>query len=126
MNRIWLRGSVLAASSALLAGCSFGGLNSLSLPGTAGHGGGAYQIIVEMEDVSTLPQNSPVMVDDVTVGSVSGITAEQRPDGSFFAAVRLALDKNVVLPGNAIAKVSQTSLLGSLHIDLLPPPSGRS
>jgi len=124
MNRIWLRGSVLAASSALLAGCSFGGLNSLSLPGTAGHGGGAYQIIVEMEDVSTLPQNSPVMVDDVTVGSVSGITAEQRPDGSFFAAVRLALDKNVVLPGNAIAKVSQTSLLGSLHIDLLPPPSG--
>jgi phospholipid/cholesterol/gamma-HCH transport system substrate-binding protein len=124
MNRIWLRGSVLAASSAVLAGCSFGGLNSLSLPGTAGHGGGAYQIIVEMEDVSTLPQNSPVMVDDVTVGSVSGITAEQRHDGSFYAAVRLALDKNVVLPANAIAKVSQTSLLGSLHIDLLPPPPG--
>ncbi|SON60546.1 Lipoprotein LprN [Mycobacterium simulans] len=129
MNRIWLRGNVLAASSVMLAGCSFGGLNSLALPGTAGHGDGAYSIIVEMPDVATLPQNSPVMVDDVTVGSVAGISAEQRPDGSFYAAVKLALDKNVVLPANAIAKVSQTSLLGSLHIDLAAPtdqpPKGR-
>jgi len=83
MNRIWLRGSALAAGSALLAGCQFGGLNSLALPGTAGHGSGAYTVTVEMPDVATLPQNSPVMVDDVTVGSVSGIEAEQRPDGSF-------------------------------------------
>ncbi len=121
MNRIWLRGSVLVAGSALLAGCQFGGLNSLPLPGTAGHGGGAYQITVEMPDVATLPQNSPVMVDDVTVGSVAGIAAEQRPDGSFYAAVKLALDKQVVLPANAIATVAQTSLLGSLHIELARP-----
>jgi phospholipid/cholesterol/gamma-HCH transport system substrate-binding protein len=121
MKRIWLRGSVLAAGSALLAGCQFGGLNSLALPGTQGHGIGAYTIAVEMPDVATLPQNSPVMVDDVTVGSVSGIQAEQRPDGSFYAAVKLALNKNVVLPANVTAKVSQTSLLGSLHIDLARP-----
>jgi len=121
MRRIWLRGGVLAAGSVLLAGCQFGGLNSLSLPGTAGHGSGGYQITVEMPDVATLPQNSPVMVDDVTVGSVSGIQAEQRSDGSFYAAVKLALDKNVVLPANATAAVAQTSLLGSLHIDLARP-----
>ncbi|HWY00354.1 MAG TPA: MCE family protein, partial [Mycobacterium sp.] len=121
MRRIWLHCSVLAAGGALLAGCQFGGLNSLSLPGTAGHGSGAYQITVEMPDVATLPQNSPVMVDDVTVGSVSGIQAEQRSDGSFYAAVKLALDKNVVLPANATAAVAQTSLLGSLHIDLARP-----
>src|ERR1700753_2153593 len=121
MNRIWLRGSALAAGSALLAGCQFSGLNSLVMPGTAGHGSGAYSITVEMPDVATLPQNSPVMVDDVTVGSVSGISAEQRADGSFYAAVKLALDKNVVLPANATATVAQTSLLGSLHIDLAAP-----
>ncbi|MGB9304232.1 MAG: virulence factor Mce family protein [Mycobacterium sp.] len=121
MNRIWLRGNILAASSTLLAGCSFGGLNSLNMPGTAGHGTGAYSITVEMADVATLPQNSPVMVDDVTVGSVSGISAEQKSDGSFYAAVKLALDKNVVLPANSTANVSQTSLLGSLHIDLAAP-----
>ncbi len=121
MNRIWLRGSVLAAGSALLAGCQFNGLNSLAMPGTAGHGSGAYSITVEMPDVATLPQNSPVMVDDVTVGSVAGISAEQRSDGSFYAAVKLALNKNVVLPANATATVAQTSLLGSMHIDLARP-----
>jgi len=121
MKRIWLRGSVLAVAGVLLAGCQFTGLNSLPLPGTAGHGGGAYEITVEMPDVATLPQNSPVMVDNVTVGSVSGIQAGQRSDGSFYAAVKLALDKNVVLPANATATVAQTSLLGSLHIDLAGP-----
>lgn len=121
MSRMWLRGSVLAIGSALLAGCQFNGLNSLSMPGTAGHGGGAYSITVELPDVATLPQNSPVMVDDVTVGSVSGITAEQRPDGSFYAAVKLALDRNVVLPANTTATVAQTSLLGSMHVDLTRP-----
>jgi phospholipid/cholesterol/gamma-HCH transport system substrate-binding protein len=121
MKRIWLRGSALVAGSALLAGCQFNGLNSLVMPGTAGHGGGAYSVTVEMPDVATLPQNSPVMVDDVTVGSVSGISAEQRADGSFYAAVKLALDRNVVLPANATATVAQTSLLGSMHIDLATP-----
>jgi phospholipid/cholesterol/gamma-HCH transport system substrate-binding protein len=129
MKRIWLRGSVLAAGSALVAGCQFTGLNSLPMPGTEGHGFGAYQITVELSDVATLPQNSPVMVDDVTVGSVAGVEAKQRPDGSFYAAVKLALNKNVVLPANATAKVSQTSLLGSLHVDLArpvdQPPTGR-
>lgn len=121
MKRLWLRGAVLAASSTLLAGCSFGGLNSLNMPGTAGHGSGAFSITIELPDVATLPQNSPVMVDDVTVGSVSGIAAEQRADGSFYAAVKLALDKTVNLPVNATAKVAQTSLLGSLHVELAEP-----
>ncbi|WP_077087560.1 virulence factor Mce family protein [Mycobacterium rhizamassiliense] len=121
MSRIWLRASALAVGGVLLAGCQFNGLNSLAMPGTRGHGSGAYTITVDMADVATLPQNSPVMIDDVTVGSVSGIQAQQRPDGSFYAAVQLALDKNVVLPANATAAVSQTSLLGSLHIDLAAP-----
>ncbi len=121
MKRILLRGGVLATGGALLAGCQFGGLNSVALPGTAGHGSGSYSITVDLADVATLPQNSPVMVDDVTVGSVSGIDAVQRPDGSFFAAVKLALDRNVVLPANATAKVAQTSLLGSQHVELAAP-----
>ncbi|BBZ11892.1 MCE family protein [Mycobacterium branderi] len=129
MKRVMLRGMAIAASGMLLAGCKFGGLNSISLPGTAGHGVGSYSITVDLADVATLPQNSPVMVDDVTVGSVSGIDAMQRPDGSFFAAVELALDRNVVLPENSTAKVAQTSLLGSQHIELAAPknqpPVGR-
>jgi phospholipid/cholesterol/gamma-HCH transport system substrate-binding protein len=116
-------GKVLAISSGavLLAGCQFGGLNSLDMPGTAGHGRGSYTITVQLPDVATLPQNSPVMIDDVTVGSVSGIDAVQRPDGTFYAAVQLSLDSNVNLPANATAKVAQTSLLGSQHIELAAP-----
>jgi phospholipid/cholesterol/gamma-HCH transport system substrate-binding protein len=123
MRQIWLRGSALAAGGALLAGCQFGGLNTVALPGTAGHGSGSYTITVDLADVATLPQNSPVMIDDVTVGSVSGIDAVQRPDGSFYAAVKLALDRNVVLPANSIARVAQTSLLGSQHVELARPTS---
>src|SRR5262245_13722494 len=119
----------VTSGAVLLTGCSFGGLNSLNMPGTAGHGGGSYKVTVELPDVATLPQNSPVMVDDVTVGSVSGIDAIQRPDGSFFAAVKLALERTVVLPANSAASVAQTSLLGSQHVELAAPknqpPVGR-
>jgi len=116
-----LRGLALGSGVVLLAGCSFGGLNSMDMPGTAGHGSGSYTITVELPDVTTLPQNSPVMIDDVTVGSVSGIEALQRPDGTFAAAVKLSLDKNVKLPENSIATVAQTSLLGSQHVELKAP-----
>lgn len=129
VRRAGRRGAALGAGALVLSGCQFGGLNSLNMPGTAGHGRGSYSITVQLPDVTTLPQNSPVMVDDVTVGSVSGLQAVQQPDGSFYAAVKVSLDGNVVLPANAVAKVAQTSLLGSQHIDLSEPhdepPVGR-
>ena len=88
VGRATSRTVAVGSGVVLLAGCQFGGLNSLNMPGTAGHGKGSYTITVELPDVATLPQNSPVMVDDVTVGSVSGVEAVQRADGSFYAAVK--------------------------------------
>lgn len=120
-SRLTCRTVALGSGAMLLAGCQFGGLNSLNMPGTAGHGSGSYTITVQLPDVATLPQNSPVMVNDVTVGSVSGVDAVQRPDGTFYAAVELSLDGDVKLPANAIARVAQTSLLGSQHVELAPP-----
>lgn len=121
LGRTGWRATVLAVAGLMLAGCQFGGLNSLNMPGTKGHGKGSYDIWVQVPDVATLPQNSPVMVDDVTVGSVSGVKAMQRPDGTFYALLKLSLDGNVRLPANATASVSQTSLLGSLHVALAEP-----
>jgi phospholipid/cholesterol/gamma-HCH transport system substrate-binding protein len=121
VGRATRRTAAIGSGVVLLAGCQFGGLNSLNMPGTVGHGPGAYSITVEMPDVATLPQNSPVMVDDVTVGSVSGVEAVQRADGSFYAAVKLSLERNVKLPANATAKIGQTSLLGSQHVELAAP-----
>jgi phospholipid/cholesterol/gamma-HCH transport system substrate-binding protein len=121
VGRATRRTVAIGSGAMLLAGCQFGGLNSLDMPGTAGHGKGSFSITVEVPDVATLPQNSPVLVDDVTVGSVSGIEAVQRPDGTFYAAVKLSLDEDVKLPANATVRVGQTSLLGSQHIALAPP-----
>ncbi|WP_441958495.1 MCE family protein [Mycolicibacterium houstonense] len=120
-SRIGGRTLAIGSGAVLLAGCQFGGLNSLNMPGTAGHGKGSYTVTVELPDVATLPQNSPVMVDDVTVGSVSGLDAMQRPDGTFYAAVELSLAGDVKLPANAVARVAQTSLLGSQHVELSEP-----
>ncbi len=103
LSRGAVRTVALGSGVVVLAGCQFGGLNSLNMPGTAGHGAGSYSITVEVPDVASMPQNSPVMIDDVTVGSVSGVDAVQRPDGTFFAAVKLSLDKNVKLPANSKA-----------------------
>ena len=75
-----------------------------------------------LPDVATLPQNSPVMVDDgVTVGSLSGLDAVQRPDGTFYAAARLSLNPRSSCRPTPPPQVAQTSLLGSQHIELAAP-----
>jgi phospholipid/cholesterol/gamma-HCH transport system substrate-binding protein len=76
---VTVRAVAIASVALLVAGCQFGGLNSVDMPGTAGHGRGSYTVTVQMPDVATLPQNSPIMVDDVTVGSVSGIRPSNAP-----------------------------------------------
>ncbi len=116
--------TLLVAAAAGLSGCGWHGLNSLPLPGTAGGGPGAYTVQAELPDVANIQENSRVRVGDVTVGNVTKI---QRKD--WHALLTMTLDPNVVLPANATATIGQTSLLGSLHVELAPPkdaaPVGR-
>lgn len=108
----------------LVSGCGWQGLNSLPLPGTAGHGPGSYEITAQLPDVDTLKQNSRVRVGDVTVGSVTKI---ERQD--WHALVSMTINGDVELPANSTATVGQTSLLGTQHIELAAPkglaPQGR-
>ncbi|MFI6171367.1 MCE family protein [Nocardia sp. NPDC051052] len=99
-----------------ISGCEWDGLNSLPMPGTEGTMDGAYKVRIQMPNVTTLTRNSPVRVDDVTVGTVSNIEVE-----GWHALVTVTLNPSVRLPANAIAKIGQTSLLGSNHIELAPP-----
>lgn len=102
---------------AVLTGCgSWRGVNSLPLPGTEGRGAGTFEIQVELPDVSNIQPNSRVRVGDVNVGNVTGI--ERR---GWHAVVTIELNGDVELPANSIATVGQTSLLGSLHVELAPP-----
>ncbi|WP_040830441.1 MCE family protein [Nocardia jiangxiensis] len=107
---------VLGLVAACGTGCGWRGLNSLPLPGTAGHGPGSYAVRIQMPDVSTVQRNSPVLVNDVTVGSVTDIALEGQ-----HALVTVRLERGVHLPENATAEVGQTSLLGSAHIELAAP-----
>ena len=121
-----LRRSAIAAlcASVTVTGCSFGGLNSLPLPGTVGNELGSSKYRVELANVSALEPNSPVLVGDVVVGSVASMAVRD-----WHADVEITVKPDVVIPANALATVGQTSLLGSMHLALNPPlgqaPQGR-
>ncbi|MGV0741902.1 MCE family protein [Mycolicibacterium sp. XJ870] len=100
-----------------LSGCAFGGVNSLALPGTVGHGPGSTSYVVEIANVGTLESNSPVMINDVVVGSVGEMTLHGQ-----HADVEVSVQAGTVVPTNVVATVGQTSLLGSMHLALDPPP----
>jgi phospholipid/cholesterol/gamma-HCH transport system substrate-binding protein len=99
-----------------VTGCQWRGLNSLPLPGTQGTEHGSYEITVQMADVAYVQPNSRVRVGDANVGTVTKIERE-----GWHALVSMRLNGDVDLPANATAKLGQTSLLGSLHIELAPP-----
>jgi phospholipid/cholesterol/gamma-HCH transport system substrate-binding protein len=107
---------VLLALVTGLTGCSWRGVNSLPLPGTEGDGPGAYTVQAQLPQVTNLERNSRVRVGDVTVGNVSNIERQ-----GWHALVTMTLNGNVDLPANATVKIGQTSLLGTLHIELAPP-----
>ena len=119
MNKKSTRLAVVALMGALTlsaSGCDWQGANSLPLPGTAGSDGGAYTVNIQMPNVTSIQRNSRVRVNDVTVGNVSNVAVQ-----GWHALVTITLDPTVHLPANATAKIGQTSLLGSLHIELAPP-----
>jgi phospholipid/cholesterol/gamma-HCH transport system substrate-binding protein len=100
-----------------LTGCAnWRGANSLPLPGTAGGGPGSYTIQVQLPEVQNLQRNARVRVNDVNVGNVTAIDLQD-----WHALVTIQLAGDVDLPANATAKLGQTSLLGSLHVELAPP-----
>lgn len=111
---------VLAIGSTVLltvTGCAFQGVNSLPLPGTVGRGNDAAVYHVEVANIGTLESNSPVLINDVVVGSVGKMTLN-----GWHVKLDVSLKPDVIVPANAVATVGQTSLLGSMHVALDPPP----
>ncbi|SDL82236.1 MCE family protein [Streptomyces wuyuanensis] len=113
-----------AVGSVALTGCEFNGLYDVGLPGGAAAGGDAYRVTVEFADVLDLVPQSAVKVNNVTVGSVEKVEL-----AGWHARVRLRVDGSVKLPGNAIAELHQTSMLGEKYVALSAPveavPTGR-
>jgi phospholipid/cholesterol/gamma-HCH transport system substrate-binding protein len=112
---------LIALVVATVSGCGalrgFRGANSLPLPGREGVGGGAYTIQAQMPDVNNLKENSRVELNDVVIGNVAKVERQ-----GWHALVTMTIDPKVSVPGNSTATIGQTSLLGTLHIELAPPP----
>ncbi len=104
---------------ASLASCEFHGLSDVTLPGGAATSDDVYRVTVVFDDVLDLVQQSAVKVNDVTVGSVEKITLD-----GYHAVVVCRLEDDVELPGDTVAELRQTSLLGEKFVSLEIPESG--
>jgi phospholipid/cholesterol/gamma-HCH transport system substrate-binding protein len=117
-SRIARRTGAAAAVALVLTSCgSWKGIANVPLPGGPGTGSDKMTIYVQMPDTLALNVNSRVRVADVYVGRVRAIELK-----NWVATLTLDLAPNVKLPENALAKIGQTSLLGSQHVELEPPP----
>src|ERR1700735_4139024 len=115
-RRAWQALALLTAMMVLTSCGNWRGIANVPLPGGPGSGPGSYKIFVQMPNTMALNGNSRVLVADFFVGTVRSIDLK-----NWVATLTLALDKSVKLPKNATAKIGQTSLLGSQHIELAPP-----
>ena len=107
----------LGAAALMLTSCGWQGISNVPLPGGPGTGPNAKTIYVQMPDTLALNVNSRVRVADVYVGRVRAIELR-----NWVPTLTLDVDPSVELPANALAKIGQTSLLGSQHVQLDSPP----
>jgi phospholipid/cholesterol/gamma-HCH transport system substrate-binding protein len=111
------RAVALVVLATVMTSCGWRGIASVELPGGPGSGSDSMTLYVQMPDTLALNVNSRVRVADVFVGSVTSIELV-----NWVATLTLKVDKNLKLPANTQAKIGQTSLLGSQHVQLDSPP----
>jgi phospholipid/cholesterol/gamma-HCH transport system substrate-binding protein len=120
-SRIARRAAGLVAVGLVLTSCGWRGIANVPLPGGPGTGPDHMTVYVQMPDTLALNVNSRVRVADVYVGRVRSIELK-----NWIATLTLDLQPGIKLPENALAKIGQTSLLGSQHVQLDPPPDPSS
>jgi phospholipid/cholesterol/gamma-HCH transport system substrate-binding protein len=97
-----------------LSGC--GSIYDLPLPGAVAKGDHTFTVSVQFADALDLVPYSAVKVNDATVGHVKRVGLQDR-----HAVVVCQLLDSVKLPANAVARVSQTSLLGEKFVEIHAP-----
>lgn len=117
MNR--LKVLVLSVLATLFLSACEASVYSLPLPGGPDVGEDPMTVKVEFADVLDLVPQSTVKVNDVSVGKVSAIDLQ-----GYQALVTLEIQRDVDLPGNAVAELRQTSLLGEKFVELSAPDEG--
>jgi len=117
VRRYSWRGLVLFVAAMVLTSCGWRGIANVPLPGGPGSGQDKMTVYVQMPDTLGLNVNSRVRVADVFVGTVRAIELK-----NWIPTLTLDIQPGIKLPANATAKIGQTSLLGTQHIELAAPP----
>ena len=118
LRRVAVRGTALVVATTVLSACgSWKGIQNVPVPGGPGSTGAGYTLYVQMPDTLALNVNSPVRVADVNVGTVRSIQLK-----NWVATLTIDMQDGIKVPKNVLAKIGQTSLLGSQHLELDEPP----
>ncbi|WP_419222528.1 MlaD family protein [Gordonia sp. CPCC 206044] len=107
---------VLVVIVAVAAACGIPTLNSMPVPGAQGTDNGSYEISAVIPSAAGLVPNAPVMIDDVTVGSVGQIQVQ-----NWNAEVPIRLDAGTKVRKGSHVMVGMTSVLGSTHLEIVQP-----
>ena len=110
------RGLALGVGAMVLSSCGWHGIANVPMPVGPGSQKGSETIYVQIPDTLALNTNSRVRVADVFVGTVRKIELKD-----WVPTITLSIDPGIKLPANATAKIGQSSILGTQHVELAPP-----
>lgn len=116
MSRNGKRAAVLAMTAVTLTSCGWKGIAAVPLPVGPGTGAERQTIYVQVPDTLALNVNSRVRVADVGVGTVRAIELK-----NWVPTLTVGLEPGVKLPANATARIGQSSILGTQHLELAAP-----
>ncbi|MCB9410506.1 MCE family protein [Mycolicibacterium sp.] len=111
----------MAVTAMVLTSCGWRGIAAVPLDLGPGSQAGSETIYVQVADTLALNINSRVRVADVFVGTVRKIELKD-----WVPTLTLRVEPGVSLPANATAKIGQSSLLGTQHVELAAPPDPSS
>ena len=120
-NRLGRRGLTLGVTAMVLTSCGWKGIANVPLNLGPGSAKGSETYYVQIPDTLALNVNSRVRVADVFVGTVRKIELKD-----WIPTLTLSVDPGVKLPANATAKIGQSSILGTQHVELASPPNPSS
>ena len=115
-RRLGWRSLALLVVAIVLSSCGWRGIANVPVPVGPGTSKGSTKVYVQVSDTLALNTNSRVRVADVFVGTVRNIELKD-----WVPTLTLDIEPGIELPANATAKIGQSSILGTQHVELASP-----
>ena len=115
-RRLGWRSLALVVVAIVLSSCGWRGIANVPVPVGPGSSKDSMKVYVQIPDTLALNTNSRVRVADVFVGTVRAIELKD-----WVPTLTLEIEPGIELPANATAKIGQSSILGTQHVELASP-----